>query len=1073
MNVSQILFNQAERKPDSTAIYYKGKGLSFGDFGSRVMLAAAGLMEAGVVANETVAISLEDPLSHWTATLALAHIGATVISITRSMAEAQREDFMRKTQCSKILVGDDDLAAAENGKSSILQRSLIEQYRDQRWIPHVCVAADHPWIYVRGSGSTGRPKIMPINHHVQHKRAMLGLKWLPYHNDDILLSLVSMHFYAAKQRCLEALAKGTAIFLDTPGRFDHHNEVATGDVTAIYGTVFHIERLLASLPKITDLYYGRLRALIIGGSVVSMRLREQIRERLTPNLYVVWGSNESHTATITRLKDVYKTEGSVGHPFPDVKVEIVDEKGLAVPAGVNGLVRISSAASISQYLGDQEATHKVFRDSYFFPGDIGHFTPDVQLVHCGRADDMMIVSGVNVYPAEVEDCLREVPNVKDAHVLPLRHTLTQDLPVALVVATSSDQLDAESLLKYVRSKIDHHSLYAIIIVNEIPRNEQGKIEHDAVSEIIRSKLASELDAQSRRDQVKKSRDPYLLSLLTFNCRFQLPLNTRAGALKPWLAVLDDQLLSLDAYKASQDVPNNAHIWLDQVLILTIGLLHVLRFPAFQPITILECLPADLKTNNWRAVCRTPIRLLVPNNVLSGAVKFSLKIAEWCLDNDVNTGDNREYFLRAIQEEFLRPFAEQKPNGKSTFEVLRVAHRGGIPYFFLPGGVFQLGWGCQARYIDRSTTDKDSSMGMSWTSNKFLTGQLLRQAGLPSPAHFIVTTLQQAKRAAERIKYPVVIKPVDLDRGEGVSIDVTDQRLELAFNHAQKCSPGKSVLVEQQVPGICYRIFVVCGKLLYAVRRLPIGVYADGCSTIRSLVDSECEKQQLIPPWKRSGIYHLDEEARRMLSLQYLMPDSIPKAGQFVALRRIETTAWGGVDEEVTQVIHPDNVSVAIIAAQVLGLEVAGVDIISRDIKVPWHVNGAVINEVNYAPLLGGGEISRRYIHEYLSRILKNQGRIPVELYVGVHKAWDKARLRLAKLEGDGMGAFLVSDDKIIDSAGRLVTIKSNSLFERVRAMLMRKDVHALIVVVRSFADAQMIDLLFNFNAIQACIEVLD
>ena len=87
--------------------------------------------------------------------------------------------------------------------------------------------------------------------------------------------------------------------------------------------------------------------------------------------------------------------------------------------------------------------------------------------------------------------------------------------------------------------------------------------------------------------------------------------------------------------------------------------------------------------------------------------------------------------------------------------------------------------------------------------------------------------------------------------------------------------------------------------------------------------------------------------------------SIPDPGTWVALRRIESTDWGGVDEEVTALIHPDNLKAALMATELFGLDMAGIDIISTDISRPWFETGAVINEVNFAPLLGGAEISRR------------------------------------------------------------------------------------------------------------------
>lgn len=1060
MNIAHLLLHQAQKQPDALAIRYAGDDFTYEQFTQRVLQASAGLEAAGIAAGDVMAIALADPLDHWCATLALAHRGATVLSIPRSMADAQMIRLLNLTQCTRVLMDGGHRMSKTGPHLSTVSWTEVKAHALPNALATPVLDADRPWILVSGSGSTGQPKIMPVTHRAQWHRATLGRQWLPYGDEDILLSLVSMHFYAAKQRCLEALAMGAAIFLDVPGCVDHRKEVAAGEVTAIYGTVSHVELLLRSLPADHDLHYGRLRALMVGGSVVPMRLREQICQRLTPKLHVLWGSNESHTATITCLNEVFVTEGGVGRPFPGVGLEVVDDEGVPVAPGVDGHIRVSSASSITGYLGDPEATRKAFRNDWFYPGDIGHFTLDGQLVHRGRADDMMIVSGVNVYPAEIEECLRSFPGVADAFATPLRHQQLQDLPVALVVAAPGVSLDARALVQHVRNQIGRHTLHDLVFVERIPRNEQGKIQRKVVSGIMRAKWGT--SGKPAATSATGTGSNASLSMGTLTLGFRLPPGGKPGALNTWLTVLevpDDQLLPAGLSDTDQSATDDGQIWLHQVLTLARGLLHVLRVPLFDPIDVVQCRRAAPASKHWEAVCRVPDPSLVAQPLFESVLKVAFRLAAWISKADVASTADRERFFQTIERDVVRAFAKAQPNGKSTFEVLRVAHSLGVPYLPLPNGAFQLGWGRHARRIDRSTTDRDSAMGMHWTQNKLLTAQLLHQAGLPGPAHAVAKSFEQAREAAERFGYPVVVKPADLERGEGVSVDVRAENLEAAFNDAHKRSPGKLVLVEQQVPGVCHRLFITAGKLLYAVKRLPIGVYADGRSTIRALVAAECEVQQRIPPWKRSGIRPLDELALHMLRRQGWQPEAVPQAGQFVALRRIETTAWGGVDEEVTHTIHPDNVSAAIVATQIMGLEVAGVDMISRNIQQPWHANGAVINEVNYAPLLGGGEISRRYIGEYLARLLKNRGQIPIHVYAGGEDAWLKGKTHYEELRAAGIDAYLVDEHRTLDSKGHPCVIASNSIETKVRALLMRQDVQALVLLAPSSHTSGWIDRL--------------
>jgi cyanophycin synthetase len=531
--------------------------------------------------------------------------------------------------------------------------------------------------------------------------------------------------------------------------------------------------------------------------------------------------------------------------------------------------------------------------------------------------------------------------------------------------------------------------------------------------------------------------------------FTLHEKDQRKALADWLSVLDDNSFVRVNAPNVVAVASGGQQWFDEVLKLASVFLNVLRSPVFGPLKVLSFLPEPGEVQRWKATCERPDPSLVPAKVFEGVLKAAFKLAKWCSTANPESSADRARFFQMIETDVRRPFSKVMPRGKSTFEVLRVAHLLKLPYFPLPGGAFQLGMGSSSRRIERSTTDRDSALGMFWTKNKALTAQLLRQGGIPSPRHVAVNSMEQAQKASEQIGFPVVVKPSDLERGEGVTVDVHAENLEVAFNTAVKLSPSKTVLVEQQVAGVCHRLFVVDSKLLYAVRRLPIGVYGNGRSTIKDLVNAECRTQDLLPPWKRSGIRPLDDLAIHMLRRQGWTEESIPQTGRFIALRRIETTAWGGVDEDVTDTIHPDNVQAAIDAAKLFGLQVAGVDIISEDIRQPWHSNGAIINEVNYAPLLGGGEISRSHIPTFLNTLVRDGGRIPIHVHFGGSEAVESAREDWKGLVSSGLRAAFVSSQQVLLSDGLPKIMPLAGLYARCRALVLSSDIDALVLIVEN------------------------
>jgi len=427
------------------------------------------------------------------------------------------------------------------------------------------------------------------------------------------------------------------------------------------------------------------------------------------------------------------------------------------------------------------------------------------------------------------------------------------------------------------------------------------------------------------------------------------------------------------------------------------------------------------------------------------IKASLMVCRWMAQNSP-TNENKHKVFNTIAEKVIKPLNRLVPSGKSTIPVLRVAYALGIPYTHLGLGVYQLGWGSKARRLDRSTCELDSAIGSKLSQNKVSTANILRAAGLPSPVHGVVATEKEAIAAVAKIGFPLVAKPTDRDRGEGVSVDISDEEeLKAAFNHAQQLSRSKQVIVERQVSGVCHRLFIANGRLLYAVKRNPMSVIGDGKRTIKQLVDDEVTKENRNPPWRRSEIKLIDDLALKTLEKLGLSSESVPITGAMAPLRRIESTEWGGVDEELTAAVHPENIRIAIQAAKLFGLHIAGIDIISSDITKPWYVNGAIVNEVNFAPLFGGAEISKSHIPEFFAEFIDGDGKIPIEIF-----DTEEAALMFHKEQVErGNRCYLISENGTRDESLKEVVMPFKDVKQRIKALILRSDVDAISVVQRN------------------------
>lgn len=341
---------------------------------------------------------------------------------------------------------------------------------------------------------------------------------------------------------------------------------------------------------------------------------------------------------------------------------------------------------------------------------------------------------------------------------------------------------------------------------------------------------------------------------------------------------------------------------------------------------------------------------------------------------------------------LEQIAGLAPSGTNTHRLLRTALRRQIPILSLPGGVWQFGWGCKARLFKSSLSDATSAIGASWAKDKVQTNQLLKQAGLPVPEQVVVGDLDMALREAERIGYPVVLKPVDLDQGLGVEAGLTSEE-ELRTAFVRVSTHQRHVLLEKNIEGQDVRVNVVNGQFQDAIARYPAGMTGDGERTVRCLVDEvNRDPRRTRRRFADMRPILLGEEALDLLKAQGLSEASIPAAGQFVRLRRSSSVASGGHTRGVSAELHPDNARLCEQAAKLLRLDIAGIDLLIPDHRRSWREGGAAICEVNAQPQIG---LTYPYIYEHLfDEFLDGPGRIPVSLVLtddfesadAIHKA---------------------------------------------------------------------------------------
>ncbi len=400
---------------------------------------------------------------------------------------------------------------------------------------------------------------------------------------------------------------------------------------------------------------------------------------------------------------------------------------------------------------------------------------------------------------------------------------------------------------------------------------------------------------------------------------------------------------------------------------------------------------------------------------------------------------------------LHDIDEDERLGPSTGSIVDAGLARGIPFRRLTrGSLVQFGWGVKQRRIQAAEVDQTSAVAESIAQNKDLTKALLRAAGVPVPFGRPVVDATDAWAAALEIGLPVVVKPQDGNQGKGVTVNITEQaNLQRAFASASQYG---TVMVEKYLPGQDFRLLVVGDKLVAASRRDPPMVIGDGEHTVAQLV-------AIVNQDPRRGVGHgtaltrlrLDDIAEARLALQGLNPESVPAQGQRVILRNNANLSTGGSATDVTDDVHPEVAAQAVAAAQMIGLDICGVDVVCESVQVPLEKQSGGVVEVNAAPGLrmhlspsfgkgrnvGQAIVNHLYPHG-------DDGRIPVVAITGTNGKTTTTRLVSHLLASDGRCVGMTNTDGVYVD-GRQIDSGDCSGPKSARNVLMHPEVEAAVL----------------------------
>lgn len=420
---------------------------------------------------------------------------------------------------------------------------------------------------------------------------------------------------------------------------------------------------------------------------------------------------------------------------------------------------------------------------------------------------------------------------------------------------------------------------------------------------------------------------------------------------------------------------------------------------------------------------------------------------------------RDLVMAAINDQFfdvsatvqqLKGLIDRVGLGPSTASIVDAASARQIPSIRLTeGNLVQLGYGSRQRRIWTAETDLTSAIAETISRDKDLTKSLLSECGVPVPEGQVVASPAEAWEAAQDIGLPVVVKPTDGNHARGVSLDLnTQEAVESAYALAD--AEGSEVIVERFIPGQEHRLLVVGDKVVAAARGEHAYIQGDGVQTVRALIDQQINSDPRRGEEEEFPLdtVRLPEDALAMLELarQGLTPDSVPEIGRSVLVQRT-----GVMTHDITDEVHPDVAYQAVLAAKIVGLDIAGIDLVAENIGRPLAEQGGAIVEVNAGPGLlmhlkpatGQPRPVGQAIVDHLFHH-KDSARIPVVGVTGTQDTTDVVRLLAWVLQRAGFHTGLACSEGLFLNMQRIDAF-SPSDWEAGQRILMSRSINTAVL----------------------------
>lgn len=471
--VSSIIERNAKDIPNVSAIIYDDKKLSYLELKNTIDNLVTLFKKEKIPQNICIGLRFKNEMNYCIFHLVLFKMG--IAQATINSKDNDNLQFITATNMGIDLIIQDlplDNILLEQtiyvDNNLNIQRNISKKLEENKNLPK-----DTSVIFL-GSGTTAKEKLITLNSSMLATELKKSIYHFRGNSKEIFFCYSKIYYPYTRRSLLLVLFKGMTFLLYKTIidiiSFCVENKVDHMQLTVDQATNVLLENYNATN---TTIQLPNLKSCSLSTSLVSEPLRRKILSSITKNLYIVYGTNEFGIISEATPEDIDTHPGTVGKALSDVNIKIVDDYGKECQTNEIGNIVVNYSSKINGLINTQEATNKAFTKDGYYTGDVGRLTEDGNLIFEGRKDDMMIFSGVNIYPRELESVLESHENVTESAVFPLKINEQDGIPFAVVVVNKPTS--EKELIEWCSRKVGWMRPQKIFFIKELPRNSAGKV----------------------------------------------------------------------------------------------------------------------------------------------------------------------------------------------------------------------------------------------------------------------------------------------------------------------------------------------------------------------------------------------------------------------------------------------------------------------------------------------------------------------------------------------------------------------------------------------------------------------